>query len=59
LTVLGAFLGSAGILPRILPLFSRGQLMPIIDHVYPLEQADQAHEQLERADVMGKIVLEV
>jgi NADPH:quinone reductase-like Zn-dependent oxidoreductase len=33
--------------------------MPIIDHVYPLEQADQAHEQLERADVMGKIVLEV
>lgn len=59
LTVIGAFLGSSSILPRILPLFARGQLMPVIDHVYPLEQADQAHEQLERGDVVGKVVLEV
>ncbi len=59
LTVVGAYLGSASVLPRILPLFSRGQLMPVIDHVYPLEQADQAHEQLERGDVIGKVVLEV
>ncbi len=57
--VIGAFMGSAAILPRILPLFARGQLMPVIDHVYPLEQADQAHEQLERGDVVGKVVLEV
>ena len=59
ISVIGAFMGSAAILPRILPLFARGQLMPVIDHVYPLEQADQAHEQLERGDVVGKVVLEV
>ncbi len=59
LTVVGAFLGSSSILPRILPMFANGQLMPVIDHVYPLEQADQAHEQLERGDVVGKVVLEI
>lgn len=58
LTVIGAFLGGSAILPRLLPLFSRGQLMPIIDHTYPLEQADQAHQQLEQQGVFGKLILE-
>ncbi|MDA8195075.1 MAG: zinc-binding dehydrogenase [Thermaerobacter sp.] len=58
LTILGAFMGQSGILPRLLPLFARGVLLPVIDHTYPLEQADQAHEQLQRG-VFGKIVLEL
>ncbi len=58
-TILGAFLGSSAILPRILPLFARGELTPIIDHSYPLEQADQAHEHLESSGVFGKIILEI
>lgn len=59
LTVLGAYMGSTAILPRLLSLFARGLLVPVIDHVYPLEQADQAHEQIERGDVFGKVILEV
>lgn len=57
ITLLGAFMGSASILPRLLPLFSRGILIPEIDTTYPLEQADQAHEQLEHQGVFGKIIL--
>ncbi len=57
--ILGAFLGSSAILPRILPLFARGELTPVIDHTYPLEQADQAHEHLESGGVFGKIILEI
>lgn len=56
-TVLGAFMGSSSILPRILPLFSRGLLVPVIDNTYPLEQADQAHDQMENQGLFGKIVL--
>lgn len=58
ITVLGAFMGQNAILGRLLPLFSRGVLVPVIDHTYPLEQADQAHEQLDRG-VFGKIILEI
>ncbi|NMP21774.1 zinc-binding dehydrogenase [Sulfobacillus harzensis] len=57
ITLLGAFMGSGSILPRILPLFSRGVLVPVIDSTYPLEQADQAHEQMENHGVFGKIIL--
>ncbi len=57
ITLLGAFMGSAAILPRILPLFSRGVLVPTIDSTYPLEQADQAHDHMETHGVFGKIIL--
>ncbi len=56
-TLLGAFMGSAAILPRIMPLFSRGVLVPVIDNSFPLEQADQAHDQMENQGVFGKLIL--
>lgn len=58
-TILGAYLGSSAILPRLLPLFARGDLVPVIDHTFPLEQADQAHEHLETSSVLGKVILEI
>lgn len=58
ISILGGFMGHNGILSRVLPLFARGTLVPMIDYTFPLEQADQAHEQLERG-VFGKIVLEI
>lgn len=58
ISIHGVYLGSSAILPRLLPLFARGQLMPVIDRVYPLEQADQAHEELEQETVVGKLILE-
>jgi NADPH:quinone reductase-like Zn-dependent oxidoreductase len=59
ITLLGAFMGSSDILPRLLPLFARGALVPVVDKTYPLEQADQAHEQMEHHGVFGKIILTV
>jgi NADPH:quinone reductase-like Zn-dependent oxidoreductase len=56
-TLLGAFMGSAAILPRLLPLFARGVLVPVIDNSFPLEQADQAHDQMENHGVFGKLIL--
>jgi len=42
-----------------LPLFSDGRLAPVIDSVYPLSEARQAHERMELNKNTGKIVLKV
>ncbi len=57
LTILGAFLGAAGLLPRLLGLFSRGVLTPVTDRAYPLDEAAEAHRALEAGQVFGNVVL--
>ncbi|MDA8199844.1 MAG: zinc-binding dehydrogenase [Thermaerobacter sp.] len=57
LTILGAFLGAAGLLPRLLGLFSRGVLTPVTDRAYPLDEAAEAHRALEAGHVFGNVVL--
>ncbi|MDX2056091.1 MAG: NAD(P)H-quinone oxidoreductase [Polyangiaceae bacterium] len=42
-----------------LPLFAGGQLRPLVDSVFPLAEAAQAHERLERNENLGKLVLRV
>jgi putative PIG3 family NAD(P)H quinone oxidoreductase len=42
-----------------LPLFERGVLRPVIDRVFPLNQAGKAHERMENNENIGKIVLRV
>lgn len=42
---------------RILPFFESGALTPVIDRVFPLEEAAQAHSWMERNRNFGKIVL--
>ncbi len=37
----------------------QGRIAPVIDRVLPLEQAQEAHELLERSDHFGKVVLRV
>ena len=44
---------------RWLPLFSQGRLRPVIDTVYPWDQAAQAHQRLEANLNTGKIILRV
>lgn len=44
-------------LTALFGLLAEGKLHPVIAARLPLEQAVQAHEQLERADVSGKLVL--
>ena len=42
-----------------LPLFEQGLLKPVVDSVFPLAQARQAHERMEKNENIGKIVLSV
>jgi NADPH:quinone reductase-like Zn-dependent oxidoreductase len=41
------------------PLFVDGTLRPVVDSVYPLQRAADAHRRMEAGDHVGKIVLEV
>lgn len=44
---------------RVWPALDAGRCLPLIDKVYPLEQAAQAHARMEAGDHIGKIVLSV
>ena len=41
------------------PLAESGQLRPVIDSVFPLAEADEAHRRMESGEHVGKIVLRV
>jgi NADPH:quinone reductase len=41
------------------PLVTAGRLKPVIDSVFPLERAADAHRRMESSEHIGKIVLEV
>ena len=49
----------AELLGRITRLVDAGQLQVVIDHIYPLEQAALALEQVEHRRVRGKVVLSI
>jgi NADPH:quinone reductase len=44
---------------RVWPLISSGQIRPVIDSVYPLENALEAHGRMESSQHIGKIMLQV
>lgn len=46
-----------GFAERFWPLFERGELAPIIDRVFPLPQANDAHEYVRQDRNTGKVVL--
>lgn len=56
LTVLGSTMGAPSDFAAMLKLYESG-LRPIIDKVFPLEQAADAHIRMEAGDQFGKIVL--
>ena len=49
----------AGVRRHVWPLVAAGKLRPIIDRVFPMREAADAHRLLERSDHIGKIVLGV
>jgi NADPH2:quinone reductase len=42
---------------RIWPLFAAGKIKPVIDSLYRLEDAAEAHRRMESSEHIGKIVL--
>jgi putative PIG3 family NAD(P)H quinone oxidoreductase len=42
---------------QVLPLIERGEVRPVIDRVFPLDEVRQAHERMEANLNLGKIVL--
>lgn len=55
----GVYMGRRATLFKITELFERGLLRPVVDSVFPLEEARRAHERLEKSEHFGKIVLRV
>lgn len=47
------------ILRNVWPEVEQGRLKPVIDTIFPLEQAAEAHRRMESGDHVGKIVLAV
>lgn len=59
LTVLGSYMGGKHELIELLPFFDAGRLKPVVDGVFPLEDAAAAHRRLESREQFGKVVLRV
>jgi NADPH2:quinone reductase len=44
---------------HLVPLFERGALKPIVDRVFPLRDAGEAHRAMQSNETFGKVVLEI
>jgi NADPH:quinone reductase-like Zn-dependent oxidoreductase len=58
ISILGSTMGTPGEFGEMLALFD-GPLVPIVDSVFPLSAAPDAHRRMDQADQFGKIVLEI
>ncbi len=59
LTIIGSSMGTSIDYERVMSLVFKGRLRPVIDTVYPLEQAPTALRRLQDGDVVGKLVLRI
>jgi len=59
LAVYGSTMGTREDFKGAYELVARGAAQPIVDRVFPLEQAARAHEYLEEGRQFGKVVLEI
>ena len=50
---------AAALLREVWPRLEYGDIRPVVQHVFPLDQAGAAHALMERGDHIGKIVLDV
>jgi NADPH:quinone reductase-like Zn-dependent oxidoreductase len=55
--VLGSYMGTMGELHEVLKHVFRGNVSPVIDRTFPLEEVRAAHEYMEASEMFGKIVL--
>lgn len=57
LTLQGSFMGKMGDLLDVLRCFDKGLLRPVVDQVFPMAEASQAHSYLQDKQQFGKVVL--
>lgn len=55
--ILGSTMGSKASLFRVAQLIGEGRLRPIVDRVFPLAEAAEAHRYLDQREQFGKVVL--
>jgi NADPH:quinone reductase-like Zn-dependent oxidoreductase len=59
LSILGSHMGAKHELAGLLLFFETGELKPVVDRVFSLEEAADAHRRLENREQFGKIVLSI
>lgn len=59
ISILGSYMGGKAELLSVLELVSRGAVRPVIDRIFPLAEAADAHRHLESREQFGKVVLRV
>lgn len=59
LSVLGSYMGSFSELVKVLELVDSGKLLPTVDIVLSLKEAQEAHKRMEARQNFGKIVLKI
>jgi NADPH:quinone reductase-like Zn-dependent oxidoreductase len=57
LTIYGSTMGTKGDFEGAYDLVASGKARPVIDEIFPLEQARAAHERMDSGEQLGKIVL--
>jgi len=55
--LLGSFMGTLGELHRVLKFVFQGQLKPVVDRVFPMQDIAEAHRYLENKEQFGKVVV--
>jgi NADPH:quinone reductase-like Zn-dependent oxidoreductase len=59
LSILGSTMGTHGEVAEVFKLVDQGRLRPVLDSVFPLERASEAHARLEARQALGNVVLSV
>ena len=57
LNLLGSYMGTMGELYDVLSHVFAGRVKPVVDRVFPLNEARAAHEYMEASQMFGKVVL--
>ncbi|HSB69405.1 MAG TPA: zinc-binding dehydrogenase [Candidatus Methylomirabilis sp.] len=57
ISILGTTMGSPREFAAMLPLYDAGRVKPVVDRVYSLRDAAEAHRRMDAAEQFGKLVL--
>ncbi|MGH9734601.1 MAG: zinc-binding dehydrogenase [Candidatus Acidiferrales bacterium] len=59
ISILGSYMGTKAELLSVMELVQRKAVKPVLDKVFPLTEAAEAHGRLEKGEQFGKIVLRI